>query len=126
MTQLFMVYLHHHNKSKNMLFVSTTFVNDFVPLSYALDQCKDYGINSVEIGSNHCYEINYDYITNYDFNYLVHNYFPIPKKSFVLNIASSDYEIRNLSIAHIKKSYKSLQTNKFKSLYFSSRISYRS
>jgi sugar phosphate isomerase/epimerase len=33
---------------------------------------------------------------------LVHNYFPIPKQSFVLNIASFDESIRSLSIQHIK------------------------
>ena len=39
----------------------------------------------------------------YNFEYLVHNYFPIPKHSFVLNIASLDDEIRKMSINHIKK-----------------------
>jgi len=32
----------------------------------------------------------------------VHNYFPIPKKSFVINIASFDKSIRERSIKHIK------------------------
>jgi sugar phosphate isomerase/epimerase len=60
-------------------------------------------IKSVEIGSNHCFERNYDYIFDYSFQFLVHNYFPIPKKSFVLNIASLDKNIRVKSIKHIKK-----------------------
>ena len=83
--------------------VSTTFVADDTPLQEALKQCKNVGIKSVEIGSNHCYEVHYDYLHDYNFQYLVHNYFPIPQMSFVLNIASFDEQIRNLSLQHIKK-----------------------
>ena len=83
--------------------VSTTFVADDTPLQEALKQCKNVGIKSVEIGSNHCYEEHYDYLHDYNFQYLVHNYFPIPQISFVLNIASFDEQIRNLSLQHIKK-----------------------
>jgi sugar phosphate isomerase/epimerase len=83
--------------------VSTTFVADGIPLHEALKLCQDAGIKSVEIGSNHCYEEHYDYLHDYNFQYLVHNYFPIPQISFVLNIASFDEQIRNLSLQHIKK-----------------------
>jgi sugar phosphate isomerase/epimerase len=83
--------------------VSTTFVADDTPLQKALKQCQNVGIKSVEIGSNHCYEEHYDYLHDYNFQYLVHNYFPIPQISFVLNIASFDEQIRNLSLQHIKK-----------------------
>ena len=83
--------------------VSTTFVADGKPLNEALKLCHDAEITAVEIGSNHCYEEHYDYLHDYNFQYLVHNYFPIPQKSFVLNIASIDEQIRNLSLQHIKK-----------------------
>ena len=59
-------------------------------------------MNAVEIGSNHCYEKNYSYLLDYKFEYIIHNYFPIPKKSFVVNIASFNDEIRDMSIKHIK------------------------
>jgi len=85
------------------LSVSTTFIPDGRLLKEALGLCKQSGIKSIEIGSNHCYEDNYEYLSNYDFQYLVHNYFPIPQKSFVLNIASFDDEIRAKSIKHIKQ-----------------------
>jgi sugar phosphate isomerase/epimerase len=85
------------------LSVSTTFISDDRPLQEALDLCKGVGVQSIEIGSNHCYEKDYGYLTNYDFQYLVHNYFPIPQKSFVVNIASFDEEIRAMSIKHIKR-----------------------
>jgi sugar phosphate isomerase/epimerase len=85
------------------LSVSTTFIPDGKSLQEALVLCKEASIQSVEIGSNHCYEENYGYLSNYDFRYLVHNYFPIPRKSFVLNIASFDETIRTMSIKHIKR-----------------------
>jgi len=85
------------------LFLSTTYLKDGTPLHEALSQCLKTGIKAVEIGSNHCYEENYRYLSSYNFKYLVHNYFPIPKKSLVLNIASFDEEIRTMSIKHIKR-----------------------
>lgn len=85
------------------LSVSTTFLSDGRRLQEALEMCKESGIESVEIGSNHCYEESYGYLSNYNFEYLVHNYFPIPQNSFVLNIASFNEEIRIMSIKHIKR-----------------------
>jgi len=87
----------------NNIFVSTTFVPDGSPLRDALELCSGTAIQSIEIGSNHCFEKNYNYLLDYDFQYLVHNYFPIPKKSFVLNIASLSDETRAMSISHVKK-----------------------
>ena len=46
------------------------------------------------MGSNHSYEKNYNYLKNYKINYCVHNYFPIPKKSIVVNIASQNKVLR--------------------------------
>jgi sugar phosphate isomerase/epimerase len=85
------------------LYISTTFAPDESPLYKALNLCKGSDIQVVEIGSNHCYEEDYRYLSNYNFQYLVHNYFPIPQKSFVVNIASFDQEIRTMSIKHIKR-----------------------
>jgi sugar phosphate isomerase/epimerase len=85
------------------LYISTTFAPDESPLYKALDLCKGSDIQAVEIGSNHCYEEDYRYLSNYNFQYLVHNYFPIPQKSFVVNITSFDKEIRTMSIKHIKR-----------------------
>jgi len=84
------------------LTISTTFTPDGHPLIEALKLCKEAEIQSVEIGSNHCHEENYNYLSDFPFQYLVHNYFPIPKESFVLNIASFDENIRKRSIRHIK------------------------
>lgn len=84
------------------IYISTTFAPDNTELIDSLIQCKNSGINSVELGSNHCFEENYDYINDFSFQYLLHNYFPIPEKSFVLNISSFDENIRRRSIRHIK------------------------
>ena len=58
------------------LFVSTTFLPDSSSLKDSLMQCKEKGVKGIEIGSNHCYEENYDYIFNFEFEYITHNYFP--------------------------------------------------
>ena len=61
-------------------------------------------ISNIELGSNHIYENNFKkIIKQYNFRFIVHNYFPIPRKDFVVNIASSNKRIRNLSLRHIKK-----------------------
>jgi len=83
------------------LFISTTFIKDNSFLSEALQLCDAKGIRSVEIGSNHLHEKTYDYIKNYDFKYLIHNYFPVPFDTFVINIASLDDQIYNRSINQI-------------------------
>jgi len=85
------------------IFISTTFIKDQMPLKRALDQINKSKIDCVEIGSNHCYEENYDYVLEFPYEYIIHNYFPIPKKSFIVNIASLDENIRKQSVNHIKK-----------------------
>lgn len=86
------------------MFVSTTFLNDNLRLKDSLSLLEKMGISAVEIGSNHCYEPDYSYVSDYSFEYLVHNYFPVPKESFVVNIASLDENIHQRSIKHIKDS----------------------
>ena len=62
------------------VYLSTTFAPDNSPVSGVLELCKQYGIHNFELGSNHNYEKKFDRIVKqYDFNYLVHNYFPAPK-----------------------------------------------
>ena len=90
-------------KLKN-IFVSTTFAKDDSKISDILSMCKSANISNIELGSNHVYEKNFvKIVKQYDFRFIVHNYFPIPKKSFIVNIASFNEHIRDLSIKHIKK-----------------------
>tara|TARA_B100000902_G_C27303107_1_gene913940 strand:- start:64 stop:915 length:852 start_codon:yes stop_codon:yes gene_type:complete len=89
-----------------MFFVSTTFLKDNNSIYKAIRLLKKNKINNIELGSNHSYEKNYYELKNYNANYCVHNYFPIPKKSFVINIASRNKNIRKKSLRHIKNSIK--------------------
>lgn len=89
-----------------MFFVSTTFIKDNLPIRSAVNQLYKNSIFNIELGSNHSYEKNYNYLKNYKINYCVHNYFPIPKKSIVVNIASQNKVLRAKSLKHIKKAIK--------------------
>ena len=88
----------------NNIYISTTFLPDQEKLKSAIDILNKNDLYNIEIGSNHQYEENYNYVLKKKCNYLVHNYFPVPKKSFVINIASLDNKIRSRSINQIKKS----------------------
>ena len=91
-------------KIKN-IFVSTTFAKDKSKISDVLLICKKSNIFNVELGSNHIYESNFKkIIKQYNFRFIVHNYFPVPKKDFIVNIASPNKKIRDLSLKHIKRS----------------------
>lgn len=89
-----------------MYFVSTTFSKDNLPIKDAVDKLYKNSISNIELGSNHCYEKNYNYLKKYKINYCVHNYFPIPKKKLIINIASQNKLLREKSLRHIKKSIK--------------------
>tara|TARA_Y100000590_G_scaffold135594_1_gene155170 strand:- start:39506 stop:40351 length:846 start_codon:yes stop_codon:yes gene_type:complete len=86
------------------VYVSTTFIENGKKIKSALDMLKLEGIKNVELGSNHIYEKNFNYVKKYNFNFLIHNYFPAPKKDFIINIASSNKSIRNRSLSQIKRS----------------------
>ena len=87
-----------------MFFVSTTFIKDNSRVKNALEKLYKNSIFNIELGSNHSHEKNYEYIKNYKVNYCVHNYFPIPKKNIVVNIASQNKMIRKKSLLHVKNS----------------------
>ena len=88
----------------NNIFVSTTFAKDNSKISDILLICKKAKFFNIELGSNHSYENNFKkIIKKYKFNFIVHNYFPVPKNGFVVNIASANKYIRDSSIRHIKK-----------------------
>ena len=73
-------------KKINTIYLSTTFAKDNSKISDVLRICKQANITNIELGSNHVYENNFKkIIKKYNFNFIIHNYFPIPKKNFVVN-----------------------------------------
>ena len=50
-------------------------------------------------------------------NFQIHNYFPVPKKPFVLNLASADPIISKLTMNHVKNSIR--LSSKINSKYYS-------
>ena len=91
----------------NKLYLSTTFISDNQKLSRALNLIKrNKLIKNVELGSNHVYEKNFNYIKKYKFNLLTHNYFPPCKKELIINIASRNFSVRKKSVETIKHNIK--------------------
>ena len=87
------------------LYISTTFSIDKTPVTKVLKLLEYNKIFNIELGSNHIWQPSIlKKIKKYKCNFLVHNYFPVPKKNLVVNIASQDLAIRKKSINHIKKS----------------------
>lgn len=67
-----------------------------------LKEYEKAGIENVELGSVHeNFDIND--LKEFDFNFLVHNYFPPPKNAFNFNLASFDNTIRSNSINLAKR-----------------------
>ena len=64
----------------------------------AIEKCGELSDKKVEISAPHPYETLdelkkiFKTFVKKDYNFVFHNYFPTPKKSFVLNIASSDQD----------------------------------
>lgn len=86
------------------LYVSTTFFPDNSLVGDVLEVCVREGIRNVEIGSNHAYECDPgSVIRQYECQYLVHNYFPVPEEPFVVNIASVDEVMHQRSVDHLLK-----------------------
>jgi len=75
----------------------------------AIKELVSAGVRNIELsGGTEYYEGYEDDILRlqdkYDLTYLVHNYFPPPKENFVLNLASLDDTIYQISIRHLSKS----------------------
>ena len=88
------------------------------------DACKDLaqlGINSFELSGGKFFS---DVLTklkcleSQDYNIQIHNYFPVPKRPFVLNLASNDELISELSIQHCMKSIELVSNLKLKRFSF--------
>jgi len=87
-----------------MIYVSTSCVR-FRKISESVEFLAKSGFTNIELsGGTDYYEgFEEDLLRlkeTYNLSYLLHNYFPPPKKHFVLNLASMDDEIYERSLAH--------------------------
>ncbi len=74
-------------------------------LAPLLDEAAAAGVTQVELSSGVAWGgDNLDVVrrNRSRFRFLVHNYFPPPERPFVLNLASSDLEVRTRSIDHCR------------------------
>lgn len=73
-----------------------------MPLDRILEIYQDYDIKNVELGPSTTYIKNpLEILTKYDFNYIVHNYFPPSKHPLILNISSPNKKIRKKTIEYV-------------------------
>ena len=80
-----------------MIYVSTSCLKNPTNVSKVLDEYQKGDIENVELGSVHS-SFDIRILKKYDFNFLVHNYFPPPKNPFNLNLSSQNSVIRLKSI----------------------------
>lgn len=87
------------------IYVSTSCLSSKYDLSGILDVYSKIGIQNVELGV--CTDSTLDVvriIKKYNFNYIIHHYFPPPDRPFIINLASQNRQIREKSIVQIIKS----------------------
>ena len=87
------------------IYVSTSCLSKKYDFSQTLDIYSKLDIKNVELGV--CKDSTLDVtklIKKYNFNYIVHHYFPPPKKPFIINLASQDKQILEKSIHQMIKS----------------------
>ena len=86
----------------NNVYVSTSCLKNPKNVIKVLKEYEKAGIKNVELGSVH---ENFDLkeLKKFDFNFLIHNYFPPPKIPFNFNLASQNRIIQTKSIKLAKK-----------------------
>tara|TARA_B100000242_G_scaffold290073_1_gene260918 strand:+ start:341 stop:1177 length:837 start_codon:yes stop_codon:yes gene_type:complete len=93
-----------------MIFISTSCLKN-IKIKDTILQLVDAGFYNIELsGGSEYYEGMIEDLVElkykYNLNYICHNYFPPPKKHFILNLASLDDDISQASINHIRNSIK--------------------
>jgi sugar phosphate isomerase/epimerase len=86
------------------VYASTACVPGIGDLWATLDAYRGAGLRSVELGSSTVEDADGDLaerLTGERLDFVIHNYFPPPRDSFVLNLASPDREIVERSLAFV-------------------------
>lgn len=85
------------------IYVSTSCLSSKYDYSQILDVYSKLGIKNVELGI--CKDSTFTKILKkYNFNYIVHHYFPPPKEPFIVNLASQSKQILRKSMDQMIKS----------------------
>ena len=103
-----------------MIFISSACLKHD-KIKNSVEQLAKSGFNNIELsGGTDFYEGFVDDLLDlkvkYNLNYICHNYFPPPKKHFVINLASMDDYVFENTLNHLQKSInlsKLLNVNKF-------------
>jgi sugar phosphate isomerase/epimerase len=85
-----------------MIYTSTSCLKNPKNIIKVLDEYEKAEIKQVELGSVHEY-FDINELKKYNFEFLIHNYFPPPKKPFNLNLASQNKDILKKSKDLVKQ-----------------------
>jgi sugar phosphate isomerase/epimerase len=92
------------SSNTHSIFVSTACLVGVEPIISRISLYRSYGLNAIELGTGVSVDDNnLARVSGSDCQFLVHNYFPPPPKPFVLNLASSDENIRRRSLELVFK-----------------------
>ncbi len=91
-----------------MIYVSTACLSE-KNLKQNLKLFNKLNVKNIELTGNILYEKNYkkilqNYKFKHKFNFLIHNYFPIPKKPFMLNLGTENSYLNKKSVDNCLKS----------------------
>lgn len=104
--------------SMRSIFVSTSCISRVEEVISRISLYQNYGLNAIELGGGVLVdEKSLSQIPTLKCQFLVHNYFPPPTNSFVLNLASSDESIRQRSLDFVLNAL--LLTSKLDSPFYS-------
>jgi sugar phosphate isomerase/epimerase len=90
--------------AENDIYISTSAFS-IKQLDRILEECACHTIRNIELSASLNYYSSYRELLNQyrfekGFRFLIHNYFPIPASSFVLNLASNQRDILRISREH--------------------------
>ena len=90
-----------------MIYVSSAAIRR-ESLTQAVKELAEYGLQNIELTAGNALSENWleellELKAKYQLNYLCHNYFPVPKNPFVLNLASLDETTHTNSVQLAKK-----------------------
>ena len=100
---------------RSKIYISSGAFKKFLNLNELFINLNKNKIKNIELSGGN-YEKDFQKILNkYKYiNFYFHNYFPVPQKSFVINLASNNKKIIQKSFQHIKKAIKLCKTFKLK------------